>query len=308
MQKNVALICKIDGRKINKGMNVHELGNMLNAFGSLLQESNRIINPSARDLIVLARPKKGSILIDLAIQGEAMIQKLMDYALTEGQQIKELLSFIGVVSGLDINLLNLIKMIRGKPISIKKTSKGEYEYSTGANSITVPGKVHTLYQNSNIQNNIQNIYVKPFEGDQVEVIETHLKGKKGKVEITKSDIDAFQNYCNNVPTEIESMKKEINETIEYLRPTKGSFKGDKSAKAYSFISTKKGTITGNILDGKFLNKLKTGEVRFHYSDLLKVRLREEHKQSHEGIVSIYHILEVIEYKRRHEQLKFPESS
>jgi hypothetical protein len=309
MQKNMALICKIDGLKIKEGMDVHELGNMLNAFGSLLQESNRIVNPSARDLVVLARPfKKGSILIELAVRGEEIIQKLMDYASTEGQQIKELLSFLGMVSGLDINLLNLIKMIRGKPISVKKTSKGEYEYSTGTNSITVPGEVHTLYQNSSIQNNIQNIYVSPFEGDRVEVIETHLKGKRGKVKIVKSDVDAFRNYCSNVPTEIESKQEETNESIEYLRPTRGSFKGDKSAKAYSFNSNKKGLITGNILDENFLNKLKTGEVRFHYSDLLKVRIREEHKQSHEGIASVYHILKVIEYKRRDEQLSFPEPS
>jgi len=308
MKPTINLIYEIKG-DIDRGVEVKTIGPMLSSIGELMSESNRIVNPCSKDIVVVVKPfAKGSFLVELAFHAEQAMERLMDYASNEGQQITELLASLGAVIGYDMNLINVIKFIRGRVFTVKPCGESKYEYSTEENSVTVPGQVHTLYQNSKVQNNIQNIYVAPFESGNIEQIASYKKDqKKDKVTVSKDDIDAFKSYCSGVSIEPEGDEETRNEGTVFLKPTKGSYRGDDKAKAYYFQRDKDNIIPVTISDSKFLEKLRSGDVRFHYSDTLKVRLLEKQRVIKGKITSTYDILRVIEYKPPDTQLSFPEA-
>lgn len=111
---------------------------------------------------------------------------------------------------------------------------------------------------------------------------------------TDFDREYLTNYAK------QELLEDVQETLHtmqgvYLKPKRGSYSGEE--KAYSFIMGESNVLYPvSILDEKFLNQLKQGEIRPFTEDVLMVNLQiRQKKDGKNKIINSYSITEVIEY-------------
>ena len=204
MKKGIELIYKLNGN-INEGIDVFELSPILLSVGTLIKEAHRDLYPDDREVAINIRPfEKGSFEIDILLFAKTTLDQFLDFFKTgTGKNIKEVLTYIGLISGpLGLNLVNLLKSIsfvKGQLKSSEPLESGEVKLTSEKNnSITVPGKVYKLYQNCVIQNNIYPALVKPLELDNVNSIDSYVKNEEEdtKVSLNKDIVPSLKTYSS----------------------------------------------------------------------------------------------------------------
>lgn len=140
-------------------VDLFQLAPTLLALGDLIQESNREINPNGREIAVNVKPfRPGSFIVDLVVFPRTNLQQVLDLLGSHSiEQVKNLLECVGLITGSGgiVGLLQLLKWLKGKPKSVEEVGHGEYRYTAGNDkSITVDARVHQLFSNSTITNNI----------------------------------------------------------------------------------------------------------------------------------------------------------
>lgn len=206
----------------------------------------------------------------------------------------------GIVGG---SLIGLIKILKGKAKSVEKLKSGEYRYTAENNiAITVHQNIHKLYQNTTIQQSMQQSIAKPLELSGVDKLESYVKNEQEKTKVTldKGIVEPIQKY-----SEITLSEEEI-DTIENTRtlivhPKRISLEGEKHSWSFR-VGGSKEIITANILDEFFLENVKDGHIRLAHSDKLMVEVIE--KQIIKGDTSVtmtFDIVKVKEYDKAPEQ-------
>ena len=109
----------------------------------------------------------------------------------------------------------------------------------------------------------------------------------------KEDMKAIHAYSG--PTLVPP-EAEVNEdtVVRVLRPKSGNY-GQVKGTWQFHIEGQKGAIKANIRDTDFLLRYANGEIRFHQSDRLKVKLHERQIIEGEKVKMEYEILEVLDY-------------
>lgn len=277
-KKSINLIYKFNGDV--ESINLFEIAPILLSVGQLIQDSNKVIYPDAEDIGINAKPfDKGSFVIEIVLFAKTNLQHLLSFVNSqEGQRIKELLEFIGLIvtiSGASCGgLIGFIHFLKGKPPQkIEEINKDESRVTTSdGKSITVKNSVINLYSSPNIRKNISNALVRPLEQDQVETIESYLKEEREKTVVTiNKEIKGYiKEYAALEQVELEN--KEIIEEL-YISPKRGSFSGE--ANSWSFRrSTNSDIITVHVIsDDNFLEKCKQGAIRPFEKDMLRVKLK-----------------------------------
>jgi hypothetical protein len=310
-ENHVNFVYKLDGDV--QEVDVFKLAPTLLALGELIQESNREVNPSGRQIGVNVKPfREGSFIVDLTIFPQTNLQQVLD--LLGGQsaeQVKNLLEWIGLITGSGgiVGVVQLIKWLKGKPKAVDEVKPGEFRYTAGDDkSITVNAPVHQLFSNPKITNHIYNVYAAPME-DQSSVIDvrTYVEGKaETEVLFQRSEVPAIREFRDpSVKTETknEIVKEHIQEGV-FLNPKRGSFEND--PRDWSFYRGKDEIITATIKDKVFLQDYADGKYRLHSSDLLTVDLLE--RQTVVGTIvkkPVYEILRVTNYIKGPEQKALP---
>jgi hypothetical protein len=293
MNQKINLIYELDG-DVDDGLNVFELTPVLLSIGKLIQEGNRIAYPFGREIAVNVKPfQKNSFIIDIVLFAQTNLQQIIDFVNQESiQQIKNVLEWMGIVTGGGCGVIKLIKYMKGKPKTIEDLKGGDFRY-TGEenNSITVNDKVHNIFQNSNVQKLIYNVYGSSFDKEQINEIHSFIKSeeKTSKESVKKSEALYFKTYASLSLPILDSEDDITNEIILFLNPKRGSFEGD--ANSWSF-RVGNDIITATIKDEDFLEKLKIGTIRLYSGDVIKARLLQKQKRS--GTVT-YDIINVDEY-------------
>ncbi|MBC7929761.1 MAG: hypothetical protein H7Z38_04250, partial [Rubrivivax sp.] len=198
-----------------------------------------------------------------------------------------------------VGVLDVIKKLKGRVQKVEELKPGEFRYSSDNNSVTVGKEVHGLIQNSTVTQNIYHVYGKPLEKENVDRIDSYLKGEKEetKVEITKADAPAIKEFTSSVgellPAEQgEEIVKE-NVTTMFLNPKRGAFEGDGSS--WSFHKGSE-VITATIKDALFLSKVASGEIRPNHHDLMEVEIVEKQKVVGTTVKApVYEITKVVKY-------------
>ncbi len=214
-KKSINLIYKFNGDV--DSINLFEIAPILLSVGQLIQDSNKVIYPDAEDIGINAKPfDKGSFIIEIVLFAKTNLQHLLSFVNSqEGQRIKELLEFIGLIvtiSGASCgSLIGLIHFLKGKPPQkIEEINKDESRVTTSdGKSITVKNSVITLYSSPDIRKNISNALVRPLEQDQVKTIESYLKEEREKTVVTiNKEIKGYiEEYAISEQVELEN--KEI---------------------------------------------------------------------------------------------------
>jgi hypothetical protein len=266
-------------------MDVFELAPTLLSLGQLIQEANRTLYPNGQEIAVNVKPfKQGSFIVDIVLF-PTNLQQLIDLIQhTTPEQVKYLLQSLGIIAGglgtAAVSVLGAIKVLKGKVQKVEELKPGEFRYISDNNSVTVDKDVHNLIQNSTITQNFLTVYGKPLEKDNVDYIDSYLKGEKEqtKVEVTKEDAPAIKEFTSSVRELLsveqgEELVKENAATV-FLNPKRGAFEGDGTS--WSFH--KGGDIvTATIKDAAFLAKVASGEIRPNHHDLLEVVLVERQR-------------------------------
>jgi hypothetical protein len=299
------LIYKLEGEI--KEIDIFKLAPTLLALGSLIQDSNRDLFPEGRNVGVNVKPfREGSFIVDLTLFSPTHLQQLMDFLTPHSiEQLNSLLQSIGLVStGIGtttIGAIQAIKWLRGKPKAVEEIGPGEFRYtSQDDRSITVRAPVHTLLSDSNVTQNIYNIYGPPMtDQSAVDDVKTYLEGEEeAAVIVGREEITAIRDFVTppEISPEAEITKETMHQGI-FLNPKRGAFGND--PKDWSFWRGDD-IITATIKDKEFLSRHASGEIRLNESDLLTVDLLERQRVAGTKVLKpTYEVIRIIDYKKGH---------
>lgn len=302
-ESHVNFVYKLDGDI--KEIDVFKLAPALLSLGNLIQESNRELNPDGREIAVNVKPfRPGSFIVDLVIFPGTNFQHLFDLLNSHpAEQIKNLLEWIGLTAGTPpgfYGLVRLLKWLKGKPKSVEPVEPGQVRYTNNEGmSITVDQRVHQLFANTTITNNVYTVFATPMEEQSsITDVKTYIDGNdKSEVRVDRSEVPALREsvHPSRLPQDMAESINERTYTNVLLNPKRGAFGGD--PKDWSFFRGD-GIITATIRDKDFLAKCESGEYRLNQADLLTVDLLERQKIRGTQLQKpTYEILKVTHYQK-----------
>ena len=304
---HVNFVYKLDGEVSE--IDVFKLAPTLLALGELIQESNKLLNPSGKQIGVNVKPfRPGSFIVDLTVFPQNNLQQFLDLLNAHPvEQVKTLLEWIGLIGGGPVGVVQLVKWLKGRPKSVQEIQPGEYRYTAGDDkSITVNARVHQLFSNSTITNNIYRVYASPMEGQSsVTGVKTYLEqdATKTEVKVSRDEVPSMRESVNPSPEATYASEVTVKEHTQhgvFLNPKRGSFEND--PRDWSFYRGKSEVITATIKDKDFLRDYQNGKYRLLSTDLLTVDLLE--RQTVVGTIvkkPTYEILQVTNYIKGPEQ-------
>jgi hypothetical protein len=269
----------------------------------LIKESNKILNPGGRDLAINVKPfQKGSFIVDIVLFSQNNFQQIINFVNGENvKEIKELLEWIGIISGSSASLVWLIKKLNGKPKVVEQIKPNEVRYTgEDGNTYTVNTKVHQLFSNTKIQNFIYNAYGKPLESQNVDNIECYLQDEHDKTKevFEKEIVKSLKNYSEAQLPSLVAEEEIINSTDVFVSPKRGSFDADPRQWSFRLGGSGEQILKATIKDEIFLDKYRNNQIRLHYTDVLKVRLIQKLKKIDGAInmdATVNEIEKVLEY-------------
>jgi hypothetical protein len=300
-ENHVNFVYKLDGDVSE--VDVFKLAPTLLALGELIQQSNQEVNPNGRQIGVNVKPfREGSFIVDLSVFPHNNFQQLLDMLSSHPiDQVKTLLEWIGLISGVSVGAVRAIKFLKGKPKTVEEIKPGEYRYTTQDDrSISVNASVHQLLSNTSITNNVYKVYVAPMEDkSSITDIKTYIEGEEqSQVIVTREDAPAIKEFANPSIVSTETPEETVKEVVHqgvYLNPKRGSFDGD--AKDWSFRRGQE-IVVATIKDKEFLDRCINGEYRLNFTDLLTVELLERQRVvGTEVMKPTYEIIKVTSYVR-----------
>ncbi len=296
MTNKVNLIYKLEGPKVDEGIDVFELSPLLLSLGKLIQNSNEIVNPTGKKIGVNIKPfQKGSFVIEILVFAQTNLQQLISYVNHDDvQQIKQLIEWLGLIGGGTTGVIAVYKFLKGRP---KRIDAGPEEVKITAQndtSITVDKQTYSLFQNSDVQQNIYNIYGDFLGKEGINKVKSFLKdeGEQKAVTVEKNDVPYF-NPANAIMQEDAKENEKRNITQCFIKPKRISVEGE--ADNWSFRKGVDTVITATIKDEEFLSKIKTGEIRLYGEDLLEVNLLEIQTVKNNEVYAKYEVIKVTKY-------------
>lgn len=300
IKKTLNLIYRLEGGEVDDGIDVFQLAPILLSIGSLIKEGHKTLHPGKREIVVNVKPfEKGSFIIDINLFSQNNLQQIIDFANKDSiKEIKEVLEWVGIISGGAGSLIWLIKKLRKPPTKIEKLKEDEYRYSAEDGvSITINGNIHKLYQNPNIQESLPRAYVDLFDKINLDKVSSYLKDESDgtTVIVDNNDVSAFRSYANadlSLTSEFEETFFEV-----LLNPKRGSFEAERDNWSFRMGGNRDQIITATIKDENFLASVRDGDIKPHFKDLIKakVKMKQEIKEQQVSATT-YEIIQVLEYR------------
>lgn len=304
MPKKVELIYQFNGPAVQDGIDVFKLSPLLLSIGELLQKGQTISHPEGHPLGVNIKPfKQGSFVIEIALFAQNNLQQLLDLVNSDSvQEIKEVLEWMGIIAGTTGGVIGLYKFLKGQPKRFEEVGPDEVRVTAqDDSSITVNKKTFALFQNSEIQQNIYNIYGNFLGQEGIETVDSYIEGsKQTAVKVSKADVPHF-NPANTTPTDTKEDEKR-NITRIFLKPKRVSLEGEPDN--WSLRKGKDVVVTATIRDEEFLRKIKTGDIRLSKEDTLEVDLLEIQTIVNDDVNTKYEVLKIVNYRKANVQQGF----
>lgn len=279
-----------DGEALQDGsMDVRDLAPALLALGELLQGANHVLNGDRATLAVKVQSdfKTGSFDVGLVLFQGVATQVLSIFGSDTIKTAKEIAAYIGLITGVDVNLLSLLKWLKGKEPKATKVGNGSVEISvTGDNNQVevkiVRGEVYEIANDHMCRQAAENV-VKPLRSQGIDVFEVR-KGRHVIEKVTKEDLPSFE--LPEAPAKILDEVPPITEVVEIVKP---SFDEDLTWT----LSDGNGRFDAVMKDPNFIDRVKAGED-FRIGDLLRVTIDTHQSLTANGLRTRREVVRVVE--------------
>lgn len=272
----------------NGTMDVRELAPALLAIGDLCQDANKLLNGSDAQVSVHVKAEfePGSFHIGLEVVQTLLTQTksfLLGDTVTAATQLAALLGFAGATT---TGLIKLVKWINGRQVTkVEPDQAGNVAIYINNSTLTVSQSVVKLYNSGEVRRSLEGA-LKPLDRDGIDKFE--VKHDNQVVEtITKEEYQHFKAKTADIEQPLTEESR-----IAHLEVIKPSFyEGLK----WTF-SDGDGTLTADMGDKDFLDKLNRREVGFAKGDVLKVEMLTKSWHSINGLRTERKIIKVIEVR------------
>jgi hypothetical protein len=280
-----------DGEALKDGsMDVRDLAPALLALGDLLQGANRVLNGERAALAVKVHAdfKTGSFDVGIALHAVAM-QMWSFFGSDALKSAKQVAEFVGLVTGSEVNLLGLLKWLRGrKPVSTTQLSNGNIEINVDGdnNKIevnVVRPEVYDIANDQQCRKAVEGV-VKPLRVQGIDVFETR-RGKQVIQSVKKDELDGFALPSSPRSEELKPVPT-VTEVVEVIKP---SFAEDLTWT----VSDGSDRFDVVMKDEAFVDRVKQGED-FRIGDLLRVTIATKQWLTPDGLRTRREIIEVVE--------------
>ncbi len=279
-------------------IDVKELAPALLALGDVIEQANLTLNDSHTKIAlhVHASFKSGCFGIDFSV-----VQGLLDQALglfkqTPVASAKELVEYLGFMTGGGWGVIRVIKWLRNRIIrEVVLLDNGKARIVVDGDALEVERATIELLRNYRLRLALQQAIMDPLERDGYDSVAISDKPKDGFILILKNERQYFA-----APPAEDEMLSDKEDTVN-LQLVSVSFRDDNkwrfSDGANSFYAA--------LLDNVFLNKVRMAEESFTAGDILTVTLRKRQWLAADTMKSDYEILKVIDHRKAMAQLRIP---
>lgn len=286
-------------------MDVQDLGPALMALGSLVNEANKVLNNDKSSIAVKVNAdfRKGSFEIQLELIRSlaAQFQSLF----TPNVTMEELMTYLGLASTIKgvvggPSLIDVIKWAKNRAITKATRHKdGMITLESGQDHITVNANVVNIYQSVPVRESFDKV-VEPIRREGIDSFQVRQESNKSVIQsIRKEDADSFAFDAANATTAGEEV--ETTESDEWVNILNVSFEDLK----WRFRSDEN-KFHAKIEDEAFLEKVNNGTLSFTNGDMLKIKLERTQTRKSDGTIkNEYRVIEVLEVKKRAQEIELP---
>jgi hypothetical protein len=292
------LIYRLDGIDAETGVDVSEIAGVLVQFAQLVRAASDVLDMGLSVDVRVKPFREGSWITEFVLHGGPVRDLLQYFKTSEGQDLKlllELLGIAGMAAGGVVGVAKVIRFTSGKISHFTRNADSTFTYTNeGGEDLKVTLPEHTLVQSPLIQNTYYNTFIAPLEAFKGATgVEVGAPGKTPE-RFTLDDKPAFDEYAK---AELEDTSRENVTTTRgiWLNPHRGSYAGEGTR--YSFNMDGRALWPVTIVDEAFLEQLKSGDVRLHCEDSLRVDLEISQRLNSRNNVtsSRYTIVKVLHY-------------
>jgi hypothetical protein len=298
----VHLVYQIEGKP--NEVPVFELARTLEALGNIIQEGDKVVYHDPHEVMVRVKPfQEGSFIMDFVLSVLNNPTVLFFLSQPEAiERIKKVLEYLGLIKKSKDILVNLIELLEflknGKPAKVEPAGPDLFNYYNQEGQVMpVNQPIHSLINNGTIQQFIFPAVAAPLQRQNVEAVKTFLANQEHQtaMRLPKADLPAIKAYSEPEP---EEPKEEISENIttEFLNPKAGTYGDTEGTWTFTRAGTNKNPFRARIRDENFLKRFGRGAIRFYHDDVLKVKLKTEHRLKNGKGKTSQEIIEVLDYQ------------
>lgn len=299
-----------DGPLLSSGqMDVKELAPSLIAFADLVDYANTVLGGQDKIKVMLNQDsiKAGSFDITMVLDCDILRQAQVLVGIASSNGLADLMTVLGwgaTVGGCSCGVFSLIKKINGRSltdINVNENKKAEISLADGEKVIT-DEKVLKVFLDVNCRMSIEKI-VMPVKEDGIDSFELrkplYPEDKEPIEKIEKDDVHAFVAPPSAV---IPDEALPPNDPPEYEMTVKISAVNFEKGKKWR-LTDGNNTFWASIVDESFLQKVDKGELSFTSGDMLKIKYKVKQSIKSGNLTSDYIVVQVLDLKKRPEQIK-----
>ena len=288
---------KYDGEALaHHSMDVKDLAPSLFSFADFLEEIYQTVYGFDKKLGVKFKAnKEGSLGVDLQVVADFIENITTFFNSSKISALLNLLEIAGIVGGSAAGLIQVIKKLRGKPVTniVQREDGVEIEIESGE-KIFVKKEIPHLLKSVSIRQKLFD-FIKPLSQKGYEEIKFENNNDLKSEKILSEEWHYFE-----VPDIAEE------ELLDDTRKAVFSI-SSLSFKEYNKwrLSDGSNIYPVKILDEEFLGRVSSNLATFSKDDVLIVMLRTRQLKTKSGLKTEYEILEVLDHQSSRPQLDFP---
>jgi hypothetical protein len=276
---------------VDGSMDIRALAPALLALGDLLQEANRELNGPDVQLAVHVRSdfKSGSFDVGLGLIQSTDLTALFVPMAGHLATAKQIAEYLGLVKGAGVNLIGLVKWLKGKTPEQKDQRDGHVTLTVAGDNNQINLNVVRLYENPKIRKALADT-VRPLEAEGVDRFEARDESGEPVESVTDEDLPAFRALERGLMLSAPPSESDGDTQTLFVEVIKVPFKRNLRF-SLSDGQAKFGAV---VTDDAFWKRIERRELAFVAGMVMQVRRRFRQHLVEGRLEAEYEIMEVLQ--------------